>query len=529
MKIQKIFTVINLSLIVSVLSILRIIIGAANNPPGFTYLAVGHYYLDYFEYLQQTAQGMMGHWTVLNQFATDDPTRTIFGWGQYLIIGKIAKFFHLSVVVGYWMSVFVLVFLFLLSIFFIIKKLLPKLSFTFQLVAWFFCLFAAPFINTKFVPYDFWYAPMSFFHRFGGIPHHLSAGVLTAVTLIMSADIFERMKTESFQKLIWKILTVIGLLLILLTFGPLQVINIISAVFLLGIIFSLKNKPSKNLIYFLILIVLFILPTALLMKISHDGSSLFQRINVWESSQENHPGLLSIILTTGPILFFSFFGLRSYFKNISNIRWLLFFYVICSYLYFSTPLARYFGTFNSRFLAASVYILFGTLSILGIIEIANWFGKRKTIIISSLILLLLIYFFWVTAIIYQSFGPVDQTSYLPNPIHNGMQFLGNQLDKRAVLTTPDKYFGIVVPIFADKNVYIARPMFTPDFYNRSNIADKFFRGEMDPIEAGRFLKNNKIGFIFLTFLENYQPQTLDKYSFLNKIYDKEGVKIFKVL
>lgn len=529
MKTQKILTIFNLAFLVSILSILRIIIGFINNPPGFTYLAVGHYYLDYFEYLQQTAQGMMGHWTVLNQFATDDSTSTILGWGQYLIIGKIAKFLHLSVVTGYWLSVFILVLIFILSIFFIIKKLLPNVSFFYQLATWFFCLFAAPFINQKFIPFDFWYAPMSFFHRLGGVPHHLTTGILTVIIITISAGIFDRIKTESFQKIIWKELTIIGLLLILLTFGPLQVINIISAIFLLGIIYSIKNKPSKYLIYFLILIVLSILPTALLIKISHDGSSLFQRINLWESAQENHPKLLSIILATGPILFFAVLGLRRYLRDVSSIRLMLLSYVIFSYLYYFTSIAKYFGTFNSRFLTASVYILFGTLAVLGIIEISNWFGKNKKIISTSLIFLLLIYFFWVTGIIYQSFGPVDQTSYLPNSIYNGMKFLGNQPDKKAILTTPDKYFGVVVPVFADKNVYIARPMFTPDFQNRLNIANKFFSGDMDPVEAKKFLTDNKIGFVFLTFMEIYQPKNLEKYQFLKIIYDKEGVKIYRVL
>jgi hypothetical protein len=536
MKTTKIITVVNLAFLVSLLSILRIIIGAANNPPGFTYLAVGHYYLDYFEYLQQTAQGMMGHWAVLNQFATGDPTKTILGWGQYLIIGKIAKMLHLSVVTGYWLGVFFLVFFFSLSIYFIIKRLLPNLSFYYRLAAWFFCLFSAPFIKfasengvNKVVPYDFWYSPTSFFHRFGGIPHHLSTGILTILILLISADIFNRLKTESFQRLIWRMMAAVGLLLILLTFGPLQVINIISSIFLAGIIFGLKNKPQKNLIYFLIFIILFILPTAWFIKISHDNSALFQRINAWEVSQENHPELLSIILTTGPILFFSLFGLRRYFKEISNIRWLLLFYVVSSYVFFSTSLARFSNTFNSRFLSASVYILFGTLAVLGIIEISNWFGKRKKILTISTTLLLLAYFFWITAIIYQSFGPVDQTSYLPDPIYNAMRFLGNQSDRRAVLTTPDKYFGAVVPVFADNNSYIARPMFTPDFQNRLNTSDRFFRGDMNPGEAEKFLNENQIGFIFLTYMENYQPGNLNKYSFLNKIYDKEEVKIFKVL
>lgn len=536
MKVAKIITVVNLAFLVSILSILRVIIGAANTPPGFTYLAVGHYYMDYFEYLQQTAQGMMGHWTVLNQFATDDPTRTILGWGQYLIIGKIAKFLHLSVVAGYWMSVFFLIFIFIVSIYFIIKKILPNAGFFYQLFACFFCFFAAPFFKiatdngiNKVVPYNFWYSPMSFFHRFGGVPHHVLTGIITIAILLISADIFNRIKSKFLLKLFWKIITVTGLLIILLTFAPLQVVNLVSAIFFLSLIFLIKDGPVKNIVYFLLIIVLTILPIALLIKISHDGSGLFQRAITWESAQENHPELSLIFLTTGPILIFALTGIRRYFKEISNIKLLLFFYVVFSYLYFSSPLAKFFGTFNGRFLSPSIYVLFGALGILGISEIASWFGKAKKIITILLLVCLSGYFIWITGVIYQSFGPIDQTSYLPSSIYNGLQFLRNQPDKRAVLTSPDKYFGMIVPVFADKNVYIARPIFTSDFENKLNIADQFFRGDMNPGEARKLFNDHKIGFVLLTYMENYQLTNLNKYNFLNIIYNKEGVVILKAL
>jgi hypothetical protein len=274
---------------------------------------------------------------------------------------------------------------------------------------------------------------------------------------------------------------------------------------------------------------LIIFPSALLIKISHDGSGLFQRAIAWETSQEYHPELSLIFLTTGPILIFSCLGLKRYFKEISSIRWLLLFYVFFSYLYFFTPLARYLGTFNLRFLSPAVYILFGTLAILGVIEVGNWFGKGRKILTTFLIILLLGYFFWITAIIFISFGPVDQTSYLPNPIYNGMIYLGNQPEKKGVLTSPDKYFGMIIPVFADKNVYIARPIFTPDFDNKLNMADQFYQGNMSPDEANKFVIDNKIGFVFLTFMEKYQPEILKKYQFLKIIYDKEGVEIYKVL
>ncbi len=536
MRGYKILTIINLAFFVSFLSILRVIVGFIQTPPGSVYLAVGHYYQDYFEYLQQTAQGMMGHWTVLNQFATDDPTQTILGWGQYLIIGKIVKIFHLSVVTGYWLAVFFLVFILSLSIFFIIRRLLPKLGFYYQLAAWLFCLFAAPFFKivneigvNKIILYDFWYSPMSFFHRFGGIPHHLSTGIFTILILLISADIFDQLRKDVFSKIIYlKIIVATGLMVLLLTFAPLQVVNLISAIFFLGFTsIMFNNKSVKKIIFFLLFIILIIFPTAWLIKISHDGSGLFQRAIIWETLQEYHPKLLLIFLTTGPILIFASFGLRRYFKNVSNIRWLLLFYVCFSYLYFFTPLAGYLGTFNLRFLSPVAYILFAGLAILGIIEIGHWFEKRKQIPITFLTVLLLSYFIWITAVAFISFGPVDKTSYLPNPIYSGLKFLGNQPEKKAVLSSA--YFGLMIPVFADKNVYIGRMIFTPDLEKKLVISDRFYQGEMNLKEAKKFVNNNQIGFIFLTFYDIYQPQSLEKYTFLKIIYDKENVKVYKVL
>jgi hypothetical protein len=324
-----------------------------------------------------------------------------------------------------------------------------------------------------------------------------------------------------------EIIEIIVLLLLLLTFAPLQVINLISTIFLLGLIFLIKTKFSKNLVYFLLIIFFTILPAAILIKMSHDGSGLFQRAITWESAQQNYPPLSLILLTVGPILIFAFFGVKKYFKEISNIRWLLLLYVFFSYLYFYTPLARYLGTFNGRFLSPSVYILFGILSIYGIIEISSWFRKRNKLVITLLIFLLLGYFFWVTANIYKTSSYLDQTSYLPNSIYSGLKFLGNQPEKKAVLTS--RYFGIIVPVFADKNVYIGRMIFTPDFDNRLIVADNFFQGKLSLIEAKKLIDDHKIGFVFLTFYDSYLPKNLEKYTFLKKIYDKEGVLIFKVL
>ena len=134
------------------------------------------------------------------------------------------------------------------------------------------------------------------------------------------------------------------------------------------------------------------------------------------------------------------------------------------------------------------------LAILGIKEIASWFGKAKKIILVSLVILLSGYFIWLTTVIFLSVEPVDQTSYLPNPIYTGLKFLGALPEKKAVLTSA--YFGPIVPVFADKNVYIGRMIFTPDLEKKLVIADRFYQGQMEVEEARKFFHDNKIGYVF---------------------------------
>jgi hypothetical protein len=124
---------------------------------------------------------------------------------------------------------------------------------------------------------------------------------------------------------------------------------------------------------------------------------------------------------------------------------------------------------------------------------------------------------------------VDQTSYLPSQILNGIKFLGKQPGTKGVLTSPDKYFGLIIPVFADKNVYAGRMIFTGDLENKLTLADRFYQGNMTSNEAKTFTEISKLEYVFLTYAEKYSPENLSKYQFLKLIYNKEGVKIYKVL
>ena len=95
------------ALMVAILSILHVILGFAKTPPGTVYLATGHYYLDYYYYLQFVAQGLRGYWLPHQYSAIDDPS-IYFQLEPYVLFGQLFRIFHLSPIIVYWLVVFLM-------------------------------------------------------------------------------------------------------------------------------------------------------------------------------------------------------------------------------------------------------------------------------------------------------------------------------------------------------------------------------------------------------------------------------------
>jgi len=129
MNFGQLFLIINIGLIVSVLNIFHVIIGYARTLPGQIYMATGHYYLDYFQYLQALSQDWHGHWIFENYYDTDIKVKTFLGMWQFLILGQFGRHLGLSQIATYWLSVIILSLALSILIFFFIKKLLGNKSF----------------------------------------------------------------------------------------------------------------------------------------------------------------------------------------------------------------------------------------------------------------------------------------------------------------------------------------------------------------------------------------------------------------
>ncbi len=527
----RLLTILNLSLLIAVISILKVIVGAFSTPKNYAYLAVGHYWSDYFEYVQQVMQGMRGHWLVNNPFTANDPTRTFLGWEPYLLIGKFGSLFHWSPYFTYWFTVFFLTLIVCLLTYKLVTLLLPKESFLAQLGAWLLGLLATQFVNTRLVPYDYWYFPLSLFHRLGSAPHHLLSTIFIILIIILLAKLFSDFHKFNLTKITCLTLSILFIMISLLSFAPFYVISIMSGTLTLGFI-DLIKKVELKLVYFLGLLVGIILPTALFFKYLHTGP-LFQSTIAWETAQQSYPSLWELILYTGPVLIFIPFGIKSYFQEKTPLKILFFLFTLFSYLYFYTPLSLYLGSHNHRFLSPVSYTLFGVLAFLGMKAVTNRLPKNK-IFPAGTVIIFLGYFVVITAILYQTtFSTVDQLSYLPKDLITGIKTLDSFPDKKAVLTSPALSLGVIVPVIADRNVYLGRLIFTPDFAKRTALSDQFYLGQLSDQQARNLMQENNIGYVILGAIEkshsSYNSRDLEKYSFLKKIFENNQVAIYKVI
>jgi len=516
MSFGQLILVINIGLITSIINVLHVIIGYARTLPGQVYLATGHYYLDYFEYLQAISQGQHGQWLWENDYITNVKIKTIFGMWQYLIFGKIGLLFHLSPTATYWGTNIILSIILSVLIFFVIKKILINKPFYWQLAAYVLTLFSA-----SIPPYRFWNDQAALFNRFGNIPYHISDQIIALLIILIVSDSLDKIISLSKKAVIIRFGAIIGLLSFLISFSPASFLLVVASL-VLTLIWFLFSKQSFLKIKFLGVILFLTFPLALFMKIFYINK-FFSGISQVEISWQVHPPLTFVLLTTGPILLFFWLGFKNYFRQLTTIKIIFFNFVFSSYLMFFSPIALYLKTTNTRFLSPLNYIFLAVLTVAGI---------KKLRSLSIICLMLLLFFIPGNMEGFKSQindpNLVSSISYLPKGIIDGFKYLDTLPGKQVVLTTPAQFLGMVASVYSGKPVYLNRP----GLYNydqKADIAAKFYWGSLSELQAKEFLEKSQIGFITLTSIENYPLEKISQYRFLKKIYENKSMIIFKVL
>lgn len=526
MNFIQFFLVFAIGVFASFFNIIPLIIGYIRTPPGYVYLATGHYYLDYFEYLQALSQGLHGHWIWENYYDTDIKMKSFLGMWQHLIFGQIGRLLGLSPAISYWISMFVLSIVLSLLIFFFIKKLLENKPFYWQLSAYILTIFAAPFFRIVkkegwFFPfaYRFWNDRAVLVDRLDGMLYHVTDQIITLVIILLIAGVLDKIASLSKKSLILKTTSIIGLLSFILSFSPSYFVLLAGALSLTLVVFIILKKPGIQIKYlFFLLSVIF--PIGLIYKYSL-ANKLYGGISQIETVWQVHPPLYFVLLTLGPIVVFSLFGIKKYFLKATNLKLVFFNFVFVSYVIFCSPLGLYLGTTNTRFLTPLNYILLGALTVLA-------FKKTRSLFLASLVILILFIPSNIESVVAKTTNRnlITPISYLPKGIIDGWKFLHKQPDKKVVLTTPALFLGMIAPIYTDKPVYLSRPG-QYKYEEKVNITSRFYWKTITDLQAEKFLEDNQIGYITLTSMEDYPLEKVKQYKFLKKIYQNKDIIIFK--
>jgi len=527
MNFGQLFLIINIGLIASIINVLHVVIGYARTLPGQVYMATGHYYLDYFEYLQALSQGWHGHWLYENYYGTDVKLKTVFGMWQNLLIGQVGKFFGLSQIVSYWLSIVFFSIILSLLIFFVIRKILKDRPFYWQFAAFLLALTSSPFFKIAYqnrqislIPFRFWSDKAMLLDRFSSTPYHITDQIMILIIILLISATIDHLDTYSKKILIFKTTIIVTLFAFLITFSP---VYFVLGVCALGIslICLIILKQSFVKIKYLSVIIGVLIPIGWLTKVLFIDK-IFGGISQFETSWQVHPPLLGVILTTGPILLFVLFGIKSYFSKMTSIRLFMMGFSISSYLFFFSPLASYLGTVNTRFLSPLNYIIFGVLAVSGI-------KKKKFLTIICAIFIIL----FIPSTIKEINTRINDRNitspitYLPKGIVDGFKYLKTFSSRGVILTTPAQFLGIIIPIYTDKPVYMSRPG-QLGYYEKSDLSAKFYWNIFTENQAKEFIDQNQIGFVVLTSIEGYPPDNLKKYKFLKEIYHNKDIVILQV-
>lgn len=524
-----------ISLFTALLNIADVLVVAFKSHPGLVSLWVGHYYPDYFAYVQVVSQGIRGRLLIENPYATNDYSQTFLAYFPDLLLGRIGGILRLPPIATYWLGVAIFSFILSVLIFLVLRSILSSEPFYFQICTFLLVLFSSSFYRLyegKIAPFDAWYFPDNFFRRFGGVTRHLLDQIIALLVILLLLSILEKIKNLSFQKIFRQGLG-LGLLLgFLVTFSYLS-LNLAGAIFLLGIyllyrpILNQKGKSIRKYLALFLPIFLLIFASGLLVKYFSPHFGALVRAREWDVAQQIRFSPLFFLKLLGPIVLLAPLGFFDFFSRLTPIKILIFSLFAVSLVFFLLPVAPVLETTNMRFLTPLMYLFLGSSAGLGLRRLVTFKGRfKKGLFILGTILLLVAFLPANLFFFKQNLAEVSLNLY-PEGFFPALSFLDLQPGQAAVLTGPKSDLGVVLPIFADKKVYLGRHFFTPDFEAKKVLAGRFYSGEMNNVEGKDFLLKNKIFFVLWTSWDG-DINPLFKYDFLIPVFKNDAAIVFKM-
>jgi hypothetical protein len=504
---------------------------------------------DYYFYLSLMRQGAAGHWLTTIPFTTESHRASVV-FTYFLILGKLAHVFNLSMEVGYLLARIGGSLLFFTSAWMLIKKIkTPYPTFSYLIF-----LFASPFLRpvtengvSTITPFLYWWTGIDPIRRASYLPHHMMGGFLLVTLLTVIINFFENKKSSS--PLRFFLITTILLTLILLIHTPSLLIFAITISFTIGFfilkkiirdlkenkVFSLKeiahrdtNPKIIQLIVILGICLMLMLSFAYYMGLD----PLWKHALEWEKTLQL-PFAQEILGGFGILLPFAIIGSVLALKK-NSFPYLL---ICCWFLLplLLLPIASIFGISNTRLIQGAPFLPYSILCTIGIEWAFNYIVKIKKTLAKPMMVLVISAFliqstttlFWSYKDIIREYWTYYTNIYLDKNLFTAFDFINtNYKPDTIVLST--FYTGNYIPAFSHTKSYVGHFGYTQNLEQKQKEVDAFFSGKLSDKEARDFITSRQITLIFDSE-EEKQMHTNPIYpSILKSVYVNSVATIYEL-
>ncbi len=493
------------------LSNYHLLILASHTPQGarFTWNHIAYWSMDHNVYLSVINQGARGEWLMRDAY-TAEPTHPTFFYFFYILLGKISGALNILPDTAYLWAKLIGVEFFVLSLYFLSKKILGKNGIWASLLA--LSISALPVLNwdTRYY-HEFWpwWARFDAILRLDNMPHYLwSWGLLC----LFAATWFSYMKGKKTYLLVLS--SIFSLLSSM--FLPSSAIPIIAG---LGVLWLLSKKHRTGTAFFVAAIVA--IPLLLTYREKFNGFPwtewyLFE-LDTW-NRQATHFNI-EFLLSAGLLPILALVGIRK--NNPSSI-----FLAVWAFLpFFLLPFSSLLGLSKYRLASTGVFIPFALLSIQAI----QYFKKTGVLLICISIAFSIITSLYIFTNLNRTAQeyPVYANVYIPKEMMDIFSYLNTNADATDVIVS-DWVSGNLFPVFTPVTAFTGHPVHTRNFFDKTAWYGSLYRGELTQKDAETKLGEYRITYILHGPAEKRIGVSLSAYTFLKKVYVMGDYKLYKV-
>lgn len=513
-------------------------------PEGKVYLGSYGFPPDFWGNIISYREGRLGHWLFTHKITTTINSPATFSKIEYLALGQLSRYFPVDPIIFFHICRGVLSVFLLMVIYKLISLVLKnKVE---RIIAYGLALLSAGAGPGADLLVALW-SPSGVFQRSAYYPHYLFAFIFILLTLIFL------IKALSEKKISKLLLACFFGFLTSIIHAPNTFSLYLTFPFYLGLltIGNLKNKvPLDKWLYKPIFLIFFTIitvpPMFYFMKL---GQSFPWNLLAQGDIKFNLASFIPpqvFIFGIGPTLFLGIIGAIFILKRKDDLSYLLAPWSIV-YLIGYTLLWKLIHFNSQRFLQTPFFVITGILSTLAIVQISNFVSRKvhfRKEILSSLIAITIILMGLPSIkksldINIENFKWAGDYTYYTNKENlEAIKWLEiNTKEEDIVLA--EKVNAELIAALAGNFCYYTIHATELDNLNKSektvrfdeleNTVREFYTGVWNNEKAEKFLKNQKVKYIFWAEEEQNMANRLNiKYPFLTKVYENQKVTIFSL-